>query len=172
MGQLLSKESYKGGSLMKKIRFFLLSLIAVVIFMGVAQAAMKYSIIYETTKIRTDGGKSYFVLIKPVNLKNGRFREDIKEAVRAIAKEKGQDITIDFFSDRKLLDDFYQDQLKSILRFETKAEVRHHVARFHQQSKNGSWLYFFPYMHPSTCDPKTFGKYYEYFMFDPYKAVK
>jgi hypothetical protein len=155
---------------MQKRGLFVVLIMAVVFLMSVAEATMKYQIIYETTKIRKDGGKNYFVLIKPVNLKNNRFENNIKEVVREIAQEKGREITIDFFSERKLLDDFYKCQLESKQRPETKAEVRHHVARFHDQSGYGSWLYFFPMMHPSNCAPETFGKYYEYYMFDPYPA--
>jgi hypothetical protein len=159
--------------LMEKIMFGMVYWLVVVLFASASSTHLefKYQIVYEASGIRNDGGKSYFALIKPVNLENGDFKNSIKQAIKQIVKLKGRKIIIDFFDDRNLLAAYYQAKLKGTTKSESKTEVKHHIATFSGQYQVGSfynYICFFPGLTPTNFDPVV-GEYMEWQVFDPDK---
>lgn len=157
---------------MKKACLILAGLVIAAIFLGgIASAALKYSIIYEASGIRNDGGKCYFVFIKPPNLQNDSFKNDIRQAIREIAGQKGGKITIYFFDDQVLLDEYYNCVLKQVPKSLSKLEASHHLATFSGQYQIGSfinYIYFFPGLTLGNFEPVV-GEYVEWQVFDPFR---
>lgn len=121
---------------MKKIGFIIIFLVmCVMLLMNVSNAVVKYSIIHEALGIRYDGGKNYFVLLNPVNLQNDSFKNDIKQVIKEIVKQKGGEILIDFFDDQSVLEKYYNYRTKLTIKVESKTEERHHIASFVDQLK-------------------------------------
>ncbi len=158
---------------MKKTGLTLISLFIAALFLAtVAFAALKYKIIYEDTKIRFDQCKTYFVLIDPVNLKNDHFKKGIIETVRVLAKQKGRQISIEFFDDRKVMQKYIKIRQVHFTgeppQPETVSEVRHHIARFEDYIGMGTWLSFYPTLIENNNDYYLFGKYHDFYTYNPY----
>jgi hypothetical protein len=157
------------------MRYRLIWVLMAIIFINSAHIAafsrVQYSIIHEASGIRKDDGKCYFVLLTPPDFQNENFKNDIKQAVRVIAGEKGGKITLYFFDDRKLLEEYYHAVIQQIPKSLGKKEVRHHIATFSGQYQVGSfynYIYFFPGLTLTNFDP-SIGKYIEWEIFDPAK---
>lgn len=159
---------------MKKAGLTLIGLfIAAFVLTNEASAEMKYKIIYEDTLVRLDNCKTYFVLIDPINLKNDNFKKEIMELVRSLAKQKGRDISIDIFDDQRVMKKYIKIRQ---IHFTAEPpeplnvkEERHHVARFDDYSNMGTWLSFFPTLNAYNNDYNLFGKYHDFFVFNPYE---
>lgn len=155
---------------MNKTRLIQAGLSMMMIFsIAVLHAAGKYTIVYESAKVRGDGGKNYYVLIESVNLKNDGFKKEIEQMVCEMAPQKGRNITIDFFDDRKLLEDYYQSQRKSVTKSENRTEVWHHIARFLDRKGVNPILMFIPGMNTSNTSGGGNARIYTYYFFNPYK---
>lgn len=137
--------------------------------------AFEYQIIYEADNIRSDGGKSYYALIKKIDLSNDAFKENIKIAVDKIVKLKGEKISIEFIQDREALDLFYQSHYgkNTLGRILTKEEIKKIgtalVAGFSGQLETymySNTLDFFP---SATKDNSMVGRFIETLEYNPKK---
>ena len=132
----------------------------------------QYEIVYTVTNKRFDGGINYYVLIPSINLSNAKFKDDIKEIVRDIVKQKGGKISVDIFDDREALNIMYHQYGDMTLnRTRTTAEdalvAQHSIASFSGELSTDFYsntLHFFISAESST--PKV-GKYVETIEFNP-----
>ena len=133
----------------------------------------KYEIVYEIKGKRYDGAVNYILLIDPVNTQNDSFKEDMKNIVRHMVKEKGQKISVDILDDKSTLELFNESHYgKGTLdRILTKAELEkvglHLIASFSGQLATDIYpnaLSFFPGNFKN--NPKI-GKYVETIEFNP-----
>ncbi len=134
----------------------------------------KYEISYEVDKYH-DGVISYFVLIDPVNLSNDNFKNDVKNIVNKIVKEKGSKIFIDFVDNKDVLDLEYKSHYGSntLGRILTKDEIDklglHLIASFAGEFKSGSYLNSLSFFPATFTDNPKVGKYIENIEFNPNK---
>lgn len=126
----------------------------------------KYDIMNELS-IRYDGGKSFYVLIDPVNLENADFKDGVKMIVKKIVSEKGNKISIDILDDKATMDLYYRSHYASnqLGRILTQSELDqigiHFIANYSGDLETGIYrndLYYFP---GAFKDNAKVGKYIE-----------
>jgi hypothetical protein len=136
---------------------------------------MKYKLVYESDKVRSDGGYSYYILIDPVDLSNATFKEDIKAIVKKLVSEKGNKISVDILDNSETLDLFYNshygvNKLGRILTKDELSEIAlHSIASYSGDMDINIYkntLYFFA---GASKDHPTVGKYVEISEFDASK---
>lgn len=134
----------------------------------------KYQIVHELANVRYDGGKNYYVLMEPADLKTDSFKEDVKKIVKKIVSEKGGKISIEIHDKKESLTVSYkQYDDKTLGRVRTKAEgeelALHYIASYSGQLEVDTYLntlYFFP---GAFADTPKVGKYVETIEFDATK---
>jgi hypothetical protein len=135
----------------------------------------KYEIVYEIKNKRYDGGANYYVLISPTDLTNDNFKNDVKNIVNQIVKEKGLKISIDFVDDKQVLDLEYKSHygVNTLGRILTKQETDqlglHLIATFSGELKTGAYLNEIMFFPATFKDNPKVGKYVESFEFNPNK---
>ncbi len=84
----------------------------------------KYSVVHESSTVRYDGGKVFYVLIDPIDRTSSDFKEKIKALVKKIAtKENKKKVSILIFDKESALDLYYKQYVEmSLGRVRTEAE--------------------------------------------------
>ena len=111
----------------------------------------KHEIIYTLDNERYDGGINYYVLIDPVELDNNNFKEDIKDIIKSLVKEKGTKISVEIHDNKDSLIISYKEYGDlSLGRLTTKEEdnlmATHLIATYNGELKTDLYfntLYFF-----------------------------
>jgi hypothetical protein len=129
----------------------------------------KYEIIHEVSGKRYDGGKIYYVLIDPIKLSDSSFKDDIKNIINNITKEKGAKISVNIYDKKAALESSYDEESYLIApsQKENMEAETHNVAIFSGELRMNIYpntLSFFP---ATFTDNKTVGKYLETIEFNP-----
>lgn len=112
----------------------------------------EYDIIYETSKVRFDGGKNYYVLTQPFNLESDAFKEDIKSIFKKIVSEKGNKVSIEIYDNKDTLELFYKrygdlSLNRPLTKVEVESNASHLIASYDGDLTTGVYkntLSFFP----------------------------
>jgi hypothetical protein len=142
---------------------------------------INYEII-RTLNLRFDDAVTYYVLIDPIDLSNDSFKEDIKEIIRKIVKEKGKKISIEIFDKRDSLENGYKDDnldtfndLKEWENWYTDEIINdlaiHCIASYDGELDTGLYyntLWFFIYSDSVDSGEIETAKYAEVIEFNPY----
>lgn len=112
------------------------------------------------------------MLIDPVNLSSGTFKESIKKIIRKIVSEKGDKISIDIFDNSKALEIHYKGYgIMTLGRVFTKQEnkelAQHHIAGFSGELKTDVYLNTLYFSPGAFKDHPKVGKYVEIVEFNP-----
>jgi hypothetical protein len=131
-----------------------------------------FEIVYELKNQRYDGGADYYVLIKPVNLANDNFKNDIMAITKKMVKEKGSKISIEFFDSKEALDFHYQKWVKmTVSRPETQKEkdllALHYIAGFSGELKTDPDFNSLSFFLATFTDNPKVGKYVGNMKFNP-----
>lgn len=138
----------------------------------------KTTISYKTTQTlpgkRYDGGIIYYVVIDPVDLTSDTFKNNIKDLVNKITKEKGGKISIEFFDSETTSGVHYKEYVEMSLSpqeiKDAQADISiHYIASFSGELETGIYnnsLMFFP---GAFKDNKTVGKYVDTIEYNPGK---
>lgn len=132
----------------------------------------KYSVVHESSSVRYDGGKVFYVLIDPIDITSSNFKDKIKALVRKIAaQENNKKVSILIFDKNPTLDLYYRQYVElSLGRVRTEAESEdlsiHFIGSYDGALETMhpiNSLTFFPSAFNST---KSVGKYVETIEFD------
>jgi hypothetical protein len=133
----------------------------------------QFFIVHEKTGRRYDNGLLYYVLIKPVDLSSGKFKEEIKTIVKAIVSQKGNRISIRIYDDKETLELVFKKDttLELLNEKDLKKRERHLIASYSgsldpKVSPPSNALDFFPGAFRST---PIVGKYVDGMEFDASK---
>lgn len=134
---------------------------------------INYQIIH-TAKIRSDGGTNYYALIDSVDLANNSFKDNIKNLVNRIVKDKGAKVSIEIHDSKDSLELSYKQYGDmSLGRPRTQEEnnlgATHFIASFDGELTEGIYkntLTFFP---GAFKDNATVGQYVESIEYNPPK---
>ena len=134
--------------------------------------ATKYTIIHTITTQRYDGGVTYYVLIDPIDLKNDKFKDNIKSIIRDIVKKKGGKITIEFHDKIESLNISYKQYGDMSLKRprnqrEEEIEAVHFIAAFSGQLKTYAYFNTLDFFTVAFSDHPIVGKYGEQIEFNP-----
>jgi hypothetical protein len=85
---------------------------------------LKHEIVYVESKVRHDSGKSFYVLIDPVDISSKDFKESIKSLVRSVAnRENNKKVSVLIFDQKSALELYYKQYVElSLGRVRTEAE--------------------------------------------------
>lgn len=135
-------------------------------------APYEYKIVYESSKVRFDGGRSYYVLIDPVDLKDSSFKDKIKATIKDVIEKTGTKISVDIVDDKDTMDLYYKSHYvtNSLGRILNKSELDklaiHLISSYSGEERGMQYknqLDFFP---GAFKDNVIVGKYVETINFD------
>lgn len=136
---------------------------------------LDYQIVYEVSDKRYDGGKNFYVLSDKIDLSTADFKNDVKEMVDEIVKNKGGKISIDFVNNKETLDLIYKSHYgnNTLGRILTKAEMdkvgESLVAQFSGQLETDIYLNTLSFFPGTFTDNPKVGKYVETIEYNPNK---
>lgn len=131
-----------------------------------------YKIIHAIDNKRFDGGKNYYLLIDPIDLKTNKFMDEVKLIVDKMVRQNGKKISIEIHDNEKSLDLSYsQYGDMSLGRPLTKSEIDlegiHFIAAFDGDLSTGSYLNSIMFFPGTFTDNKLVGKYVSTIEYNP-----
>jgi hypothetical protein len=126
-------------------------------------------IIHESVASRFDGATTYHVLIAPVDLKDDKFKDSIKQLISRFVAEKGKKISLEIYDNKDVLEASYNKMSSPGTMDAKQKENRslHFLAFFDGDMSTGIYsdtLSFFP---GAFKDNKSVGKYIETIEYKP-----
>jgi hypothetical protein len=129
-----------------------------------ASENIRYEVIKKTNQLRKDGGTTYYIIIRPLDLSDDAFVSKIKDLIKKIVKtdEKNENITIEIFDSLNALDWLVSKQSISSPLLQS-----HYVAKYVGLSDEEIYkntLYLYP---SATKDTPVVKEYFDIIDFDP-----
>lgn len=133
---------------------------------------IKYNINYTVDNARFDGGTRYYLLINPIDLSDGNFKDGIKGIVRRFIKIHGNKVSLNIYDKLETLENDYKETEKSNTTVSTDPEFLkdielHFIAYYDGDLSAGLYLNtlgFFPAYYE---DNPVIEKYLEILEFNP-----
>jgi hypothetical protein len=132
----------------------------------------RYDVVYSLSNKRFDGGKSLYILIDPIDLSNGAFKDTIKQLIRVLVAQNGAKTSIEVHDSRNSLTISYKQYGDlSLGRNRTKQEdeeqALHFVAAFSGDLSTGIYRNTLQFFIAAFSDHPLVGRYVETIDFEP-----
>lgn len=132
---------------------------------------LNYQIIYSIDK-RYDGGRSYYIVIDPVDLNNTVFMDDVKYLINKFVKEYGGKISIEIFDDRNVLKlqyKLYGDLSlgRPLTNNEYQRAAMHYIAGYSGELETGLFLNSLNFFPSADSNTPQVGKYVTTMEYNP-----